>query len=57
MKMLKSKGPKIDPCGIPVIMSYQELKEQPILVLCLRLFRWSKILFKLILSRPDASKR
>ena len=30
MKMLKSKGPKIDPCGIPVIMSYQELKEQPI---------------------------
>ena len=39
MTMLKSKGPKIDPCGIPVIMSYQELKEQPILVLCLRLFR------------------
>ena len=28
--MLKSKGPKINPCGIPVIMSYQELKEQPI---------------------------
>ena len=39
MKMLKSKGPKIDPCGIPAMMSYQELKEQPILVLCLRLFR------------------
>ena len=39
MKMLKSKGPKIDPSGIPVIMSYQELKEQPILVLCLQLFR------------------
>ena len=55
--MLKSKGPKTDPCGIPVVISYQELKEQPILVLCLRLFRWSKILFKLILSRPDASKR
>ena len=39
MKMLKSKSTKIDPYGIPVIMSYQELKEQPILVLCLRLFR------------------
>ena len=37
--MLKSKGPKIDLCGIPAIMAYQELKEQPILVLCLRLFR------------------
>ena len=39
MKMLKSKGPKTDPCGIPVIMSYQELKQQPVLFLCLRLFR------------------
>ena len=37
--MLKGKGPKMDPCGIPVIMSYQELMEQPILVLCLGLFR------------------
>ena len=34
--MLKSKSTKIDLCGIPVIMSYQKLKEQPILVLCLR---------------------
>ena len=39
MKMLKSKSPKIDPCAIPVIMSYEELKGQPILVLCLLLFR------------------
>ena len=39
MNLLKSKGPKIDPCGIPAIMSYQELNEQPISVLCLRLFR------------------
>ena len=39
MKMLKSKGPKIGPCVIRVTISYQELKEQPILVLCLRLFR------------------
>ena len=37
MKMLKSKGPKIDLCGIPIIMSYKELKQQPTLVLCLRL--------------------
>ena len=28
MKMLESKGPKIDLCGISVIMTYQELKEQ-----------------------------
>ena len=39
MKMLKSKGPVIDPCGIPAIMSYQELKEQSMLVLSLRLRR------------------
>ena len=38
MKMLKSKGPKVDPCGISAIMPYQELKEEPTLVLCLRLF-------------------
>ena len=30
MKMLKIKGPKLDPCGITVIMSYQELKQRPI---------------------------
>ena len=28
--MLKIKGPKLDPCGITVIMSYQELKQRPI---------------------------
>ena len=28
MKILVSKGPKIDPFGVPVIMSCQELKEQ-----------------------------
>ena len=31
--MLKSRVPKIDPCDVPVIMSYQELKEEPILFL------------------------
>ena len=38
MKMLKSRGPKIDSSCIPIIMSSQELKEQPILVLFLGLF-------------------
>ena len=34
MKMLKSRGPKTGPCGIPAMMTYQELvKEQSILVL------------------------
>ena len=27
MKMLKNRGPKIDPFGTPMINSYQELKE------------------------------
>ena len=30
MNMFKSRGPRIDTCGIPVIMSYQMLKEEPI---------------------------
>ena len=39
MELLKIKGPNTDPCGIPVIMPYQGLKEELTLVLCLRLFR------------------
>ena len=34
--MLKSRGPKIDPCGIPVI-NIPKNKGEPILVICLRL--------------------
>ena len=49
MKMLESKGPKIDPCGISVIMTIPRAK-RTILVLCFRLFRRSKRVFKLILS-------
>ena len=30
MNMFKSRGPRIDTCGVPVIMSYQELKKEPI---------------------------
>ena len=37
--MLKSRGPKIDDCGISVIMSDQALKEEPVLFICLQLFR------------------
>ena len=55
MKMLISRGLKIDPCSIPATMFYQELKEEPILVLCLRLFTKSKRIFKPILFRPYAS--
>ena len=48
MKMLKSKGPKTGPCGIPAMMTYQELvKEQSILVL---LFTIIQIIKKNILT-------
>ena len=55
MKILKSRCPKIDPCDTHAIMSYEKLKKVPILVLCLRIFRSSKRIFKLILSRLNAS--
>ena len=35
--MVKSTGPK-SPCGTPIIISYQELREQTVWVLWLRLF-------------------
>ena len=34
--ILKSKHPKIEPCGTPLIISYQELFRGPIFGLCLR---------------------
>ena len=39
MKMLKRKGPRIYPCGIPQITYHQLLKLEPIFVICLRLLR------------------
>ena len=36
MNILRSKGPKIEPWETPLIISYQELYEGPIFVLCLR---------------------
>ena len=39
MKILKRIGPRIEPCGTPVLMSHHELKDEPIFVLCFRLVR------------------
>lgn len=50
-KIIKSVGLKIDPGCIPVIMPSQELKEDSVLVHCLRLLGWSKIISKFILSK------
>ena len=49
MMMLKSKGSK-GSVSIPV-MSYQELKKEPILF-CFWSFKLSEILFTLILFKP-----
>ena len=37
INVLNSKGPSIDPCGIPNKISPQELKESLRFTLCLRL--------------------
>ena len=34
IKTLKRRGPRIDPCGMPVLISHRELKEEPIFVRC-----------------------
>ena len=34
--MLNNNGPKIQPCGTPLTISYQSLYEEPIFVLCFR---------------------
>ena len=34
MKILKRSGPRIDPCGTPVLISHHELKDEPVFVLC-----------------------
>ena len=39
MKILKRKGPMIDPCGTPVLISHHELKDEPIFILCFRFVR------------------
>ena len=36
INMLNNNGPKIEPCGTPLIISYQSLYEEPIFVLCFR---------------------
>ena len=37
--ILKSKGPKIEPCGTPSLTPRYELKILPILTLCVRIVR------------------
>ena len=52
INILKRSSPSIEPCGMPMYMSNEELKDDPILVLCLQWLRQFRINFKLILSRP-----
>ena len=49
-KILKSKGPKIDPWGIPLVTH-----EAPIVVLCSRKHKQSLAKLRPVLSRPYAS--
>ena len=55
IKLLKIKGPKIDPCGIPAIMSYQELKKDNQFQFFVYDYLDNQKIFKLILCRPYAS--
>ena len=36
INMLNNNGPKIEPCGTPLTISYQSLYEEPVFVLCFR---------------------
>ena len=36
INMLNNKGPKFEPCGTPLTISYQSLYEEPIFVLYFR---------------------
>ena len=36
INMLNNNGPKIEPCGTPLTISYQSLYEESIFVLCFR---------------------
>ena len=54
MNMLNIKGPRINPCGIPQVISHQSLKLESIFVLCFWLLRYSLEKCKLVSSRPYA---
>ena len=54
MNMLKSSGPKTDPCGTPTFNSDQELKELLILVLCHLFDKYDLISLNALLSKPYA---
>ena len=53
--MLNNKGPRINPCGMPQVISHQSLKLEPIFVLYFWLLRESLKKYKLVSSRPYAS--
>ena len=36
INMLNNNGPRTEPCGTPLTISYQSLYEEPIFVLCFR---------------------
>ena len=36
INMLNNNGPKIEPCGTTLTISYQSLYEEPIFVVCFR---------------------
>ena len=42
IKVLKSSGPNIDPCGIPKVISDHSLKVDPICTLCLGMINMNK---------------
>ena len=52
--MLKKRGPRIEPCGTPKIISTHELKVLLIFVLCHLLERYEKISFREQYEKPHA---
>ena len=55
IKILKSRGPKIDPWIIPLVRLAQSLYEVPIFVICSRSPKQSLTKLRLVLSRRYAS--
>ena len=39
IQMLKSKGPRANPCGIPTELCFDELYVEPMLIICIRFAR------------------
>ena len=52
INILNEKGPRIEPCGTTVLISQQELNDEPILVLRILQVRQSSKSLKLASSTP-----